>query len=470
MQLIDLKGIGKAKEKKLNNLEIFSIQDLLMHFPREYEDRSKLLKLAEADESPALYRITITTYPNTRRYKRNQAMTRFSGRDETGFCQVAFFHHPFQKIEYLPNDEIYLFGKAKRDGVRIFFSNPIISDTLTDELGKIYPLYPLTEGIFQKEMHQWIKDAYQNIGDKIEENLPSEIIDSLDLLPKRTAIQKIHFPEDAQDIRKAGERIAFEELFYLQLGLLYSKTNRDEDGDGIQFNKAFTLPNFIDRLPYQLTKAQTRVLEEVWQDMESRKRMNRLVQGDVGSGKTVIAFAAAEKACFSGYQAVMMAPTEILAKQHFETAITMLNSDITVDLLLGSTSIAEKTRIYHDLKEGKIDFLISTHAAFQKDVEFSRLGLAIVDEQHRFGVKQRLALFEKGKRPDVPVMSATPIPRTLAIVLYGDMDLSVLDELPPGRQKVHTYVVGIEMEKRVANFALKMVAAGNQVYIVTPPY
>ena len=301
------------------------------------------------------------------------------------------------------------------------------------------------------------------------ETLPEYILKENNLWDINNTIERIHFPIEFSDFNKARERLVFEELLKTQLALLKLKNNYEHETDGIQFSKDVYMSDVINILPFKLTKAQLRVLEEIDRDMESNKPMNRLLQGDVGSGKTVVAMIAAYKAVKSGYQATIMAPTAILASQHLESFQGILEElGIKTELLISSVTEKKKTEILEKLQNGEIDILIGTHAILEENVVFKNLGLVVTDEQHRFGVKQRGTIASKGKNPDVIAMSATPIPRTLALILYGDLDISIIDELPPNRKKIETYAVRKNMEERVNNFIRKQITEGRQAYIVCP--
>lgn len=341
----------------------------------------------------------------------------------------------------------------------------------TNNTGKIIPIYPLTFSLTQNTIRKIIEEGLKKIKENggLEETLPDYILKEYKLEDANKANYEIHFPDDFDEFKKARKRLVFEELFSVQLALLQLKNNNLTDKKGIKFSKDVKMSDVINKLPFQLTKAQLRVLQEIDDNMESDKSMNRLLQGDVGSGKTVVAMIAAYKAVKSGYQAAILAPTAILATQHMENFQKMLNQfGIRCELLISGIAKKKKEEILENLKNGDIDILIGTHAMLEENVEFKNLGLVVTDEQHRFGVKQRTKMAEKGKNPDVLVMSATPIPRTLALILYGDLDISIIDELPPNRKQIETYAVTSRMDERINNFVKKQVADGRQAYIVCP--
>ena len=341
----------------------------------------------------------------------------------------------------------------------------------TNNTGKIIPIYPLTYSLTQNTLRKIIENGLQKVQEQggIPETLPEYILNDYKLENANKANYDIHFPHDFEDFKKARKRLVFEELLSTQLALLQLKNNNLTDKKGIQFDSEVHMSDVINTLPFNLTKAQLRVLQEIDENMESEKSMNRLLQGDVGSGKTVVAIISAYKAVKSGYQAAILAPTAILATQHLSNFQKILDKfDIKCELLISGISKKKKEEILEKLKNGEIDILIGTHAMLEENVEFKNLGLVVTDEQHRFGVKQRTKIAEKGKNPDVLVMSATPIPRTLALILYGDLDISIIDELPPNRKTIETFAVTNRMEERVNNFIKKQVDEGRQAYIVCP--
>ena len=342
-------------------------------------------------------------------------------------------------------------------------------ETSNRNTGKIIPIYPLTYSLSQNTIRKIIESGLAEVKNKLEESLPQYILEKYNLYDYNTAINQIHFPNNFANFNLAKKRLVFEELFSMQLALLSLKNKYEIKKPGIEFSKDAKMSDVIDILPFKPTGAQLRVLEEIDRDMESSKPMNRLLQGDVGSGKTAVALIAAYKAVKSGYQAVIMAPTAILASQHLETFNDILkDSGIRCELLISGITKKKKTEMLERLEKGEIDILIGTHAVLEENVKFNKLGLVVTDEQHRFGVRQRSIIVEKGNNPDVLVMTATPIPRTLALILYGDLDISIIDELPPNRKKIETYAVTKGMEQRVNNFIIKNVQEGRQCYVVCP--
>lgn len=335
--------------------------------------------------------------------------------------------------------------------------------------GKIIPIYPLTYQLSQNTIRQIIENGLKEVNGNLPETMPEYLRQTYHLLDIHSALLQIHFPKSYQEFNQARKRLVFEELLGMQLALLRLKTEYETEQEGICFSKEAHMSDVINLLPFHLTKAQLRVLEEIDNDMESNKPMNRLLQGDVGSGKTVVAMIAAYKAVKSGYQVAIMAPTAILASQHLESFKELLEPfSIRCELLVSNVTKKKKQEILERLEKGEIDILIGTHALLEEKVVFCRLGLVVTDEQHRFGVKQRTTIVEKGQNPDVLVMTATPIPRTLALILYGDLAISIIDELPPNRKKIETYAVLKSMEQRVNSFIKKQIEEGRQAYIVCP--
>lgn len=343
------------------------------------------------------------------------------------------------------------------------------SESTNKNTGKIIPLYPLTYNLSQNVIRQVIENGLKEVSEELEETLPEYLLDEYKLDDINKAILGIHFPENFEEYNKAKKRLVFEELLIMQLALLNLKTKYSVNKKGIEFNKNVKMQDVIEKLPFNLTKAQIRVLEEIDKDMESENPMNRLLQGDVGSGKTAVSIVAAYKAVKSGYQVAVMAPTAILSKQHLKNFQNILSEfDIRCELLVSGIPKKQKEDILQRLQNGEIDILIGTHSLLEENVIFQNLGLAITDEQHRFGVRQRTTINSKGESPDVLVMTATPIPRTLALILYGDLDISIIDELPPNRKKIDTFAVTKGMEDRVNGFIKKQLDEGRQSYIVCP--
>jgi len=467
-----LKNVGPKRIGLLNRLGIETVNDLLYHFPRRYEDRRNLKKFHQLnDRETETVMGTITAFQDIKPRKR-LTITKAAIYDGSSTGYAVWFNQPFVKKQIPVGTEVLVTGKVERryGTVQITVSDFEVFDGEDFEhTGRIVPIYPTTEGLQPRVLRSIIKRAVDDYASLQEEFLPDIIIDKYGLMKSDEALAKVHFPEEKNDIEKARRRLVFEELFLLQLGvaLLRSLETRKI---GISHKKKGSLTaKLLEGLPFSLTKAQKRVLEEIFKDMENNRCMNRLLQGDVGSGKTVIAAAALAKTVESGYQGAIIAPTEILAGQHYEGLGQLLEPlGIRTALLTGSQGRSDKGEILRDIKEGRIDVVIGTHAVIQDEVEFQRLGLAVIDEQHRFGVRQRAKMQEKGYNPDVLVMTATPIPRTLALTVYGDLDISIIDELPPGRRPVKTYWITEKMKERVYKFIKEQVKEGRQVYYVCP--
>lgn len=465
--LKSLRGIGPVKENKLKKLGITTIQELIEYYPRTYEDRSKEVLLQDSGEEPALFRLRIDSVPMTRKFGYKRAVSNFLASDESGRARISFWHHPYAGPKLAVGESYYFFGRAELQYGEYSLSNPIFERTKTGTLGSIVSVYPVTEGLTSNELRGFMKEALKKYAGELRENLPEKMLENEKLMNRKDATIRIHFPRTMKDIEEARRRLEAEELFYLKLAMERMKAEEREDFRGRAMS-AGDVETFLTHVPFEPTGAQRNALQEVSADLGSPAAMRRLLQGDVGSGKTLIAFFAAWKAVMNGHQAVLMAPTEILARQHYDDAKAFFQDTVRVGILTGSLGASERDVTRSAVACGEIDFLIATHAAIEDSIEFCDLAQVTVDEQHCFGVTQRLRLAKKGNTPDVLVMSATPIPRSLALILYGDMDISVIDELPKGRQKVKTYVVDQTMEERVMRFVKKEVAAGGQVYIVCP--
>lgn len=466
-----VKGIGPKKAYKLNKLGIFTLKDLLYYFPRQYEDRNNLKKIVELkneDKTTIKALIVGVTISNPRK---GMTLTKVDVKDETGYAKLVFFNQPYISNTFKSGDTILVFGKVKKEFKNIEFSSCEIEHLSNSPKNtcKIMPIYPLTFGVTNKEIIGIIKSVLSNKELIIKEYLPKGIIDKYKLCSIDYAIRNIHSPSNKESFKIALYRIIFEEFLILQLGLFMFK-NGVTEVEGIKFEENEKLKDIISSLPFKLTKAQNRALNEIIEDMKSPKVMNRLVQGDVGSGKTVVALLALANCVLNGYQGALMAPTEILAEQHYISLTeTLKEFGMNVELLVGSLTKKQKEKILERVKNKEIDILIGTHALIEDKVEFDRLGLVITDEQHRFGVRQRGKLSDKGNNPDVLVMTATPIPRTLALILYGDLDISIIDELPPGRQPIDTIAVSKDKRDRAYNNLVRAeVEKGRQVYIVCP--
>ncbi|KJF63025.1 ATP-dependent DNA helicase RecG [Clostridioides difficile] len=478
MYLLDLykdvqyvKGIGPKKADKLNKLGIFTLKDLLYYFPRQFEDRNNLKKIAQLEDGEKVTIKAVISSINTFSPKEGMTLTKIDVKDETGSAKLVFFNKSYIKNTFRPGDSILVFGKVKKK-----FNNLELTSCELEYLTnspkntcRFMPVYQLTYGVTNKEIMSIIRTVLEDKDLIIQEYMPQRIIEKYRLCSIDFAVRNIHSPSSKESLKIALYRIVFEELLILQLGLFVFKSGRNKE-DGIKFETSKDLKKIISALPFKLTKAQNRALDEIIQDMNLEKIMNRLVQGDVGSGKTVVALLALANCVLNGYQGALMAPTEILAGQHYISLTESLKDfGINVGLLIGSLTKKQKDTVLEQIKNNEIDILIGTHALIEDKVEFNNIGLVITDEQHRFGVMQRSKLSLKGANPDILVMTATPIPRTLALILYGDLDISIIDELPPGRQPIET--IAIEKSKRdraYNNLVRREVESGRQVYIVCP--
>lgn len=466
-----IKGIGPKKADKLNKLGIFTLKDLLYYFPRQFEDRNNLKKIAQLEDGEKVMIKAVISSINTFSPKEGMTLTKIDVKDETGSAKLVFFNKSYIKNTFRPGDSILVFGKVKKK-----FNNLELTSCELEYLTnspkntcRFMPVYQLTYGVTNKEIMSIIRTVLEDKELIIQEYMPQRIIEKYRLCSIDFAVRNIHSPSSKESLKIALYRIVFEELLILQLGLFVFKSGRNKE-DGIKFETSKDLKKIISALPFKLTKAQNRALDEIIQDMNLEKIMNRLVQGDVGSGKTVVALLALANCVLNGYQGALMAPTEILAGQHYISLTESLKDfGINVGLLIGSLTKKQKDTVLEQIRNNEIDILIGTHALIEDKVEFNNIGLVITDEQHRFGVMQRSKLSLKGANPDILVMTATPIPRTLALILYGDLDISIIDELPPGRQPIET--IAIEKSKRdraYNNLVRREVESGRQVYIVCP--
>lgn len=466
-----IKGVGPSRVKLLNKIGVFTLEDLITYYPRDYEDRSKprlIENLVDGEES--LIKAVVVSKIVEIRLKNRMCMYKLLVQDETAKCTIIWFNQSYLKSKFAIGETYYFFGKANIRMGKFEMSSPVFDDINTkNNTGRIIPIYSSTYGLSQNTLRKIIENGLELVKGNLLESLPEYILNDYDLLEINDATEKIHFPQEFEDFKKARKRLVFEELLSMQLALLGLKNQYNKDIEGIRFDSKVKFEEIIKDLPFLLTNAQLRVLKEIESDMEKNKSMNRLLQGDVGSGKTIVSIIAAYKAVKCGFQAAIMAPTSILASQHLESYVQILEKyNIRCELLISSVTKKKKEDILERLKNGDIDLLIGTHAILEDNVVFKNLGLVVTDEQHRFGVRQRSRIVAKGQNPDVLVMTATPIPRTLALILYGDLDISIIDELPPNRKKIDTFAVTKGMEERVNNFIKKQIDEGRQCYIVCP--
>lgn len=464
-----LRGIGPAKEKLFHGLNIYTLEDLICHFPRGYEDRTKLVPIEKLQpDVPACFRAMVMSTPRTSHIRKGLDLTKVQVADTTARLNLTFFNNRFaaERLQY--GTEYIFYGAVSGDFIGYNMTNPVFEtiDSQPMATRRILPIYPLTAGLSNAAVARAVQMALE-ICDPPGEIIPDAIRKEFGILPAERAYRAIHMPNDMAEAELAKKRLVFEEFFVFSAGLSLMRQSRGEKQCPVYENT--NLQPFYGALPFDLTIAQKRVIGEILADFRKGSPMNRLVQGDVGSGKTMVAAAAAYCAVNNHYQAALMAPTEILAEQHAGSMSKLLEPlGIRVGLLTGSLTPKNKEAVRERIRGGELDLIIGTHALVTDKTVFSNLGLVITDEQHRFGVNQRSKLSAKGDAPHLLVMSATPIPRTLALLMYGDLDVSVLDELPPGRQKVDTFLVGESYRARINAFIRKHAANGNQVYVVCP--
>ena len=464
-----IKGIGEARAKALSKLGIATLQDLIGYFPRRYEDRTMTRTIRELELGETVcVRAMIANDPVASRISGGRTVVKARAVDDSGALDLTFFNQEYRKNS-LHRGETYIFcGKVEGNLLARRMINPIVEQEGQQVLtGHIVPIYPLTAGVSQNLLYKAVGQGLTECRHLLADCLPDAVRQAHSLCHSGYAYENIHFPADAEALNLARRRMVFEELFILSCGLQMLRSRRtDVAGPAC---KAADMEEFYRALPFPLTKAQRRAITEAVTDMESGRPMNRLCQGDVGSGKTMVAAGCVWFAAQSGWQSALMAPTEILARQHYENLAPLFEKfGLRCALLTGSTKARDRRDILENLALGSIDLCIGTHALLTEDVSYARLGLVITDEQHRFGVNQRAALGQKAENPHMLVLSATPIPRTLALIIYGDLDVSVMNELPPGRQKVDTFAVGESYRQRVNQFIRKQVEAGHQVFIVCP--
>ncbi|MBA5850509.1 ATP-dependent DNA helicase RecG [Clostridium sp. cel8] len=463
-----LKGVGPKTLEKLNKCCIFTILDLLLYFPRDYKSVS-IYKNSQCKSDKVILNCKVKSIERDIRTKTGKIITTVIFENEDGRFIGKWFNQPYMKRKFIIGCNYRIIGKIQEFNGNISILNPVqIKDKDSkNSNGKILPVYPLKNGITNNLLVKLISYVLSHI--RIKENLPQWIIDKYKLCSLDSALRRIHNPENLNNLNQSRRRLKFQELFTYSLKILMIKEYYNRTKTGIAFKISKELVKLKKELPYELTNAQSKVIREILIDEKRQIPMNRLVQGDVGSGKTIVAFIAIFNVIKNGYQAVLMAPTEILAKQHYTESEKLLKKfNIKIGILSGSTSKKHKEIIKNDIKTGKIDFIIGTHALIEDDVEFKNLGIIVTDEQHRFGVMQRNKLISKGKNADILVMTATPIPRTLTLYLYGDLDVSTINELPPGRKKIETFYINKNSKNKAYEFALKEIKNGRQVYVVCP--
>ncbi|XZM78204.1 ATP-dependent DNA helicase RecG [Clostridium perfringens] len=462
-----VKGVGPKLKERLNKVGIFTVLDLLLYFPRDYEFLNDDISLnGDTSDEKAILKCKVQSYGSSIRTRNGKTLTTINFTYNNLKVIGKWFNQPYIKRNFILGNEYNLMGKFKKVNNTLEVINPLIPCKEANK-SEILPIYTLKNGLTNKILVKLINEILKNM--IIKENLPDEIVKKYKLISLDKAIRSIHFPEGRGELQSAINRLKFQELFTYSLKIIMMKNHIKKENSGISFKMSPLLKDLKESLPYTLTNAQSRTLREILLDQKRNIAMNRLVQGDVGSGKTLVALISMFNVYMNGYQTVLMAPTEILANQHYAEAKKYLDKfGVDIELLTGSTKEKEKKRIKEKIASGKEIMLIGTHALIQDDVELNNLGLVVTDEQHRFGVEQRSRLINKNKRADVLVMTATPIPRTLSLYLYSDLDISIIDELPPGRKPIDTMLVDMNQRMKAYNFALKEVEKGRQFYIVSP--
>ena len=464
-----LKGVGPTKAKQLAQLNIFTLQDLICHFPRGYEDRTKLVTIDKLEvDKPACFRAMVMNTPRTSHVRKGLDVTKVQVADHTARLTLTFFNQKFTTEQLQYGREYIFYGAVSGDFIGYNMTSPVFEalDAPPVTTRRILPIYPLTAGLSNAAMLKAVRQAL-SLCDPPAEIIPPELRQRYGILSADRAYQAIHEPASMEEAEMAKKRLIFEEFFIFSAGLSLMRAARAQTR--VTPYQLCDLSPFLGSLPFTLTGAQMRAVEQIVRDLRSGAPMNRLVQGDVGSGKTMVAAAAAYLAIRNGHQAAVMAPTEILAEQHYASLGKLLGKlGIRTVLLTGSMTAKEKRLAREATASGEAQLVIGTHALLTDATQFADLGLVVADEQHRFGVAQRSALSAKGTDPHLLVMSATPIPRTLALLMYGDLEVSVINELPPGREPVDTFLVGESMRQRINAFIRKQVAEGHQVYVVCP--
>ena len=464
-----LKGVGPSRAKQFEALNIYTLEDLICHFPRAYEDRTKFVTIGQLEpDVPACFKAMVMNTPRTAHIRKGLDLTKVQVADTTGRLNLTFFNQKFAADQLHYGEEYYFYGAINGDYAGCSMASPSFEtlDSTPVTTRRVLPVYPLTAGISNTVMLKSIRQAL-SLCDPPEEILPAEIRIKYGILPAEQAYYAIHEPASMREAEQAKKRLIFEEFFVFSAGLSLMRAARSEKKTAAY--EDLDLTEFYGSLPFSLTGAQERAIGEILEDFKKGAPMNRLVQGDVGSGKTMVAAAAAFCAAKNRKQTALMAPTEILAEQHMVSFRNLFEPlGLRIELLTGSMTQKEKRMVRDRLEAGSADVVIGTHALITDSTVFHDLGLVIADEQHRFGVAQRSKLSEKGKDPHLLVMSATPIPRTLALLMYGDLEVSVLDERPPGREDVDTFLVGESYRPRINNFIRKHVAEGHQCFVVCP--
>lgn len=461
-----IKGVGEKRAQQFKKLGISTLFDAVHFYPRTYTDFTNITPISKLrDGETFCVRAIVGSGVSKAQLRQGMTIYKTIAADETGILHITIFNNRYAAESLKEGTEYFFIGKVNINFGSFEMSNPLI-ESYSEELF-MKPVYPQTAMLKSKQTEKVIKNALLAIRDSdIKDPIPDRIRQKYKLCHEQYALTSIHFPKSFKDVEIARERLIFEELFVLQCGLM-SLRKRQKEKSFYKIEKDYTI-EFLNYLPFTLTNSQRRCIDECMESMGKDEPMNRLLQGDVGSGKTVVAAALMYNAARNGFQSALMAPTEILAQQHYKTLRGLLPEDIEIILLTGSVTAAKKRQIKEVIRDGSVHIVIGTHAILTEDTEFKNLGLVVTDEQHRFGVSQRSGLSNKGKSPHVLVMSATPIPRTLSLIIYGDLDISVIDELPKGRMKIDTYAVDSSYKERIYNFIKKHLDKGLQAYIVCP--
>ena len=464
-----IKGVGEARARSLAKLGITDLFSLLSYFPRTYEDRRAYKTIAGlVPGEMSCVCAVVAGEPKLSRIRKGLDLVKLRVVDETGALELTYFNQSYLKTAFRTGDAYVFYGLAEGAPGRPRMVNPLFEREGARQItGRIMPIYPLTAGVSQSMLCKAVEQGLSACIDELPDSLPEDVRFTYQLCHTRFAYENIHFPADDEALAAARRRLAFEELFLLALGLHLLRSRRVSVAGKVC--RPIDLSPFFASLPFSLTGAQRRAIDDIARDLSAARPMNRLIQGDVGSGKTMVAAAAIYMAAKNGLQCALMAPTEILAEQHYRSLAPLLGPlGIPCALLTASTKAKERRALNEALRTGALSLVIGTHALLSPDVQYQNLGLVVTDEQHRFGVDQRAALSAKGENPHLLVMSATPIPRTLALMIYGDLDVSVLNELPPGRQKIDTFAVPSSYHERIYAFLRRLVAEGRQAYIVCP--
>ena len=472
-----VKGVGPRWAERLSKLEIETVKDLLYYFPREYEDRSEISQIKyTAVGEKANFKVEVLKI-DYQKIRHNLDLLRVTFSDGSDVVNGIWYNQSYLRDQFNKGDKYIVSGKISEKNWRKYkrkeINNPVYekldSEASVLNTGRIVPIYSLTEGITQRRLRRVIANALKNYASYLEDDLPSDILKKYNFPVLKTAILGMHFPKNEKHQKFSRQRLAFEEFFYLQLYALEEK-KKINNLKGIKHNfKKEENNKFLNGLDFELTSAQKRVWKEIRKDMEKAETMSRLLQGDVGSGKTIVAALSLLESISNGYQGIFMAPTEILAEQHFINFKELFSEfDYEIQLLTGSLKSSERQEIIERIKSGDADLIIGTHALFQESLDYDNPGLIVIDEQHRFGVEQRHSLKEKGDNPDLLIMTATPIPRSMAMLIYGDLDLSVIDEMPPGRKVIATFWRRENRRKKIYSFLKEKLREGRQAYIVCP--